>query len=71
MPLNTSLREVLVAMIEEHARQMGHVDLLRERIDDASVSSVPPPTSVTVPHGIARSGVPDRACSPTSTSLLS
>ena len=28
-----SLREVLVAMIEEYARHMGHVDLLRERID--------------------------------------
>jgi hypothetical protein len=29
----TSLREVLVGMIEEYARHMGHVDLLRERID--------------------------------------
>ena len=29
----TSLREVSVGMIEEHARHMGHVDLLRERID--------------------------------------
>ena len=28
-----SPREVLVGMIEEYARQMGHVDLLRERID--------------------------------------
>lgn len=28
-----SLREVLVGMIEEYARHMGHVDLLRERID--------------------------------------
>ena len=28
-----SLREVMVAMIEEYARHMGHVDLLRERID--------------------------------------
>ena len=28
-----SLREVLVGMIEEYARNMGHVDLLRERID--------------------------------------
>jgi hypothetical protein len=28
-----SLREVLVGMIEEHARHMGHADLLRERID--------------------------------------
>ena len=28
-----SLREVLVGSIEEYARQMGHVDLLRERID--------------------------------------
>lgn len=28
-----SLREVLVHMIEEYARHMGHADLLRERID--------------------------------------
>jgi Protein of unknown function (DUF664) len=28
-----SRREVLVGMIEEYARHMGHVDLLRERID--------------------------------------
>jgi len=28
-----SLREVLVGMIEEYARHMGHVDLLREQID--------------------------------------
>jgi hypothetical protein len=28
-----SLRFVLVGMIEEYARHMGHVDLLRERID--------------------------------------
>lgn len=28
-----SLRELLVGMIEEYARHMGHVDLLRERID--------------------------------------
>jgi hypothetical protein len=28
-----SLREVLVGMIEEYARHMGHVDLLRERTD--------------------------------------
>ncbi len=28
-----SLREVLVGMIEEYARHMGHLDLLRERID--------------------------------------
>ncbi|QNG55531.1 DinB family protein [Pseudonocardia petroleophila] len=28
-----SLREVLVEMITEYARHMGHVDLLRERID--------------------------------------
>ena len=28
-----SLREVVVGMIEEYARHMGHVDLLRERID--------------------------------------
>jgi Protein of unknown function (DUF664) len=28
-----SLREVLVQMIGEYARHMGHVDLLRERID--------------------------------------
>ena len=29
----TSLREVLVGMIEEYARHLGHIDLLRERID--------------------------------------
>jgi len=28
-----SLREVLVGMIEEYARHMGHADLLREQID--------------------------------------
>jgi hypothetical protein len=28
-----SLREVLVALIGEYARHMGHADLLRERID--------------------------------------
>ena len=28
-----SLREVLVGMIEEYARHMGHADLFRERID--------------------------------------
>ncbi|HLH47641.1 MAG TPA: DUF664 domain-containing protein [Acidimicrobiales bacterium] len=28
-----SLREVLIGMIEEYARHLGHVDLLRERID--------------------------------------
>jgi hypothetical protein len=28
-----SLREVLVGMIWEYGRRMGHVDLLRERID--------------------------------------
>ncbi len=28
-----SLREVLVGMVQEYARHMGHVDLLRERID--------------------------------------
>jgi hypothetical protein len=28
-----SLREILVGMIEEYARHMGHADLLRERID--------------------------------------
>src|SRR4051812_16805994 len=28
-----SLREVLVGMIEEYARHLGHVDLLREQID--------------------------------------
>jgi uncharacterized protein DUF664 len=28
-----SLREVLIGTIEEYARHMGHVDLLRERID--------------------------------------
>lgn len=31
-----SLREVLVHMIEEYARHMGHADLLRERIDGAT-----------------------------------
>jgi uncharacterized damage-inducible protein DinB len=30
-----SLRWVLIHMIEEYARHMGHVDLLRERIDGA------------------------------------
>jgi len=29
----TALREVLVGMIWEYGRHMGHVDLLRERID--------------------------------------
>jgi hypothetical protein len=29
----TSLREMLVGLIEEYARHMGHADLLRERID--------------------------------------
>jgi hypothetical protein len=28
-----SLREVLIGMIEEYARHLGHADLLRERID--------------------------------------
>ena len=28
-----SLREVVVGMIEEYARHLGHADLLRERID--------------------------------------
>jgi Protein of unknown function (DUF664) len=28
-----TLREVLVEMIHEYARHLGHVDLLRERID--------------------------------------
>jgi Protein of unknown function (DUF664) len=28
-----SLRYILVGMIEEYARHLGHVDLLRERID--------------------------------------
>jgi hypothetical protein len=28
-----ALREVLVHMIEEYARHIGHADLLRERID--------------------------------------
>jgi hypothetical protein len=28
-----SLREVLIGMVEEYARHMGHADLLRERID--------------------------------------
>ena len=28
-----TLREVLIGVIEEYARHMGHVDLLRERID--------------------------------------
>jgi uncharacterized damage-inducible protein DinB len=30
---SVALREVLVHMIEEHARHCGHADLLRERID--------------------------------------
>jgi hypothetical protein len=30
---STSLREMLVGMIGEYARHMGHADLLRERID--------------------------------------
>jgi len=30
---SVSLREMLVGMIEEYARHMGHADLLRERID--------------------------------------
>lgn len=28
-----SLREIVIGMIEEYARHLGHVDLLRERID--------------------------------------
>ena len=28
-----SLREILVGMIHEYARHLGHADLLRERID--------------------------------------
>jgi hypothetical protein len=28
-----SLREILVGMIEEYSRHLGHIDLLRERID--------------------------------------
>jgi hypothetical protein len=28
-----SLREVMIGMIEEYSRHLGHVDLLRERID--------------------------------------
>jgi uncharacterized damage-inducible protein DinB len=32
-PAQVSLREVLVHMIEEYARHIGHADLLRERID--------------------------------------
>lgn len=30
---DVSVREVLVHMIEEHARHCGHADFLRERID--------------------------------------
>jgi hypothetical protein len=30
---STSLRSVLVHMIEEYARHCGHADLLRERVD--------------------------------------
>ncbi len=30
-----SLRWVLVHMVEEYARHLGHADLLRERIDGA------------------------------------
>ena len=33
-----SLREVLVGMIEEYSRHMGHADLLRERMTGASAS---------------------------------
>ena len=28
-----ALREVILHMVEEHARHLGHADLLRERID--------------------------------------
>jgi hypothetical protein len=28
-----SLREILIGMIEEYSRHLGHIDLLRERID--------------------------------------
>ena len=30
-----ALRSVIVHMIEEYARHLGHADLLRERIDGA------------------------------------
>jgi hypothetical protein len=30
---SVTVREVLVHMIEEYARHMGHADFLRERID--------------------------------------
>ena len=30
---DTSLREMMIGMIEEYARHMGHADILRERID--------------------------------------
>ena len=33
-----SLREALVGMIWEYGRHMGHVDLLRERIDGRQAS---------------------------------
>ena len=32
-PEQPELREVLVHLIEEYARHLGHADLLRERID--------------------------------------
>ena len=59
-----SLREVLVHMIEEYARHMGHADLLRERIDGRVASSRLPfhrcfvqgPLQVTLPGVCARNG---------------
>ena len=37
-----SLREVLVGMIHEYARHLGHADLLRERIDGRIGQYAPP-----------------------------
>ncbi|MFN2562525.1 MAG: LLM class flavin-dependent oxidoreductase [Jatrophihabitans sp.] len=51
-----SLRELLIGMIEEYARHMGHADLLRERIDGRIGQSSAVRTSDVV--------VPPRLCSP-------
>src|SRR5260370_28245702 len=40
-----SLREVLVGMIHEYARHLGHADLLRERIDGRIGQSPTQPSS--------------------------
>jgi uncharacterized damage-inducible protein DinB len=36
-----ALREVILHMVEEYARHLGHADLLRERIDAVSASNTP------------------------------